>query len=520
MNNVELRKHFIESLYHTLEDVVSPTPYLEITEGEKINVAFLDGKGKLPAEKSIEINGLDIDIASLFFDEFSLLREGVTGVGKTYTTDALFRTIFGQDGQTTVRLGGGLLGASALELFTITKLENGVPRTYVDHEKCQKYGAIFLDEINRGDTQEVFQVVDGEIHVNGETGYLRIPISNTGRYKKLKIIAAMNPADAQHSSALELDLAGENRFLKFTFPNGVEEAGSSQLESKAYYDLYKIFWDSFRQKTGLKGEWKELYPLVTDQESVKNELNNDAREFIDLAIGYVSKDPMALMKRNEELLKSVGYTMLCKVNESNDLQRIRDIQKNFKHGFVRRDLKKISNFASLLSFIKGIKNKTYDVSVSLHDVAASIGIVLESKRITGSENGPALSLVNDALHSYKQIRENMKVPLEAGLREMVWQAAVYAGKEKGFDAYIDNIRKKIGDFNTQSRGIADSVLRSHISADLVVLEHFSKSFRNDIEGILKKEDDYCVSVDAFRSLYDSRKSQGSIYTHRLSFLRG
>lgn len=59
----------------------------------------------------------------------------------------------------------------------------------------------------------MFQVVDGEIHVNGDTGYLRLPIPNTGRYKKLAIIAAMNPADAQHSSALELDLAGKTGSL-------------------------------------------------------------------------------------------------------------------------------------------------------------------------------------------------------------------------------------------------------------------------------------------------------------------
>ena len=83
MNPTELQKHFIESLYETLDGVVSPTPYMEITEGDKVDVAFLDGKGRLPKPNSTEITCLDVDVASLFFDDFNILREGVTGIGKT-----------------------------------------------------------------------------------------------------------------------------------------------------------------------------------------------------------------------------------------------------------------------------------------------------------------------------------------------------------------------------------------------------------------------------------------------------
>ncbi len=519
MNPKEQRKHFIESLYETLDQVVSPTPYIEITEGDKVDVTFLDGKGRLPKPNSTEVTCLDVDVASLFFDNFNILREGITGIGKTYTTDALFHAVFGADGHYTIRLGGGLLGASALEPFTVTKLENGVPKSHIDQEKCLKYGALFIDEINRGDTQEVFQVVDGEIHVNGDTGYLRIPIPGTDRYKKLAIIAAMNPADAQHSSALELDLAGENRFLKFTFPNGVEEAGASQLDKRAYQNLHAQFWDSFRKKTGMKGSWRELYPLVADPETVKAELHHDAREFIDVALGYVSKDPVDLMKRNAELMKSTGYEARCTVKDGNDVQRVRDAQKNLKHGFVRRDLRKINNFASLLGFIKGVKTGTYDTSVSLHDIAASMGVVLESKKITGSDNGPALALVNDALHAYKHIRTGMDVPADIGVRELVWQAAMYAGQEQGFDAYNNTLVKGIGALNTQAKGVAEGVLRSRLAADLAVLGHFSNAYKAPVETILKRQDQK-VGLEAFRMLYEQKKAQASVYAHRLSFIRG
>src|SRR3989344_4015131 len=256
----EMRKHFIRTLYDTLEGVVSPTPYLEISEGDNVDVRFLNGKARLPTPNTTEVTVLDIDVASLFFDDFHILYEGVTGVGKTYTSDALFNAVFGPDGHYTLRLSGGVLGSSALEPFTTTTLENGVPKTRIDHQKCSKYGALFIDEINRGDSQEVFQVVDGKIHVNGDTGYLRVPIPGTNRYKGLAVIAAMNPADAQHTSALELDIAGENRFLKFKFPNVVAEAGSSQLDKKGSRNLHDQFWTEFAKRTDRKNGWRENYP--------------------------------------------------------------------------------------------------------------------------------------------------------------------------------------------------------------------------------------------------------------------
>src|SRR3989344_2869962 len=222
----QLRKEFLSTLYGVLQRAVSPTPYLEITEGQNVSVKFLDGKGRLPSKDKTEVTILDLDAASMFFDDFHILYEGMTGVGKTHTSEALFNTVLGPEGHYTLRLSGGILGSSALEPFTTTILENGVPKTRIDRAKCEKYGALFIDEINRGDSQEVFQVVDGKIHINGDSAYLRLPIPKTDRHKKLAIIAAMNPADAQHSSALELDIAGENRFLKFRFPNGVAEAGS------------------------------------------------------------------------------------------------------------------------------------------------------------------------------------------------------------------------------------------------------------------------------------------------------
>lgn len=516
----EMRKHFVSSLYDTLEGVVSPTPYLEVTEGENVDVKFLNGKGRLPSPNSTEVTVLDIDTASMFFDDFHVLYEGVTGVGKTYTSDALFNAVFGPEGHYTLRLSGGVLGSSALEPFTTTTLENGVPKTRIDHEKCQKYGALFIDEINRGDSQEVFQVVDGKVHVNGDTGYLRIPIPNRdGQYKGLAIIAAMNPADAEHNAALDLDIAGENRFLKFRFPNGVAEAGSSQLEKKLAGDLHERFWNEFRERSGVKGEWKDIYPVVTDPSQFPTDLDGETREFIDVAVGYVGYDPKETFERNVELMQQGGLSPKFTIDVNhNDYKKILESQGTLKHGFVRRDLGKIRDLSRLLGFIKGIKDGSYDANVRLNDVAAGIGVVLESKAITGTDHGALMALVNDARSTYADVHKQMGIPESYGLRQGVWQAAVNAGQEQGLEAYFNTLRAGMEQLNTQASGASQATIRSRVLADLAVLEHFSKTYEADVTAALKAKGE--DTFRGFSELYDSKKSQASVYEHRLGSIVG
>ncbi|MBU2589553.1 MAG: hypothetical protein KKA65_03070 [Nanoarchaeota archaeon] len=518
-NKKEMRKHFIQTLYDTLDGVVSPTPYLEITEGEDVDVKFLNGKGRLPMPNTTEVTVLDIDIASMFFDDFHVLYEGVTGVGKTYTSDALFNAVFGPDGHYTLRLSGGILGSSALEPFTTTVLENGVPKTRIDQEKCQKYGALFIDEINRGDSQEVFQIVDGVINVNGDTGYLRIPIpGQDGRYKGLAILAAMNPADAEHSAALELDIAGENRFLKFRFPNGVAEAGSSQLEKNLAGDLHEIFWSEFGKRSDIQGGWRDVYPLVTDPEQLSTELDGQTREFIDTAIGYVGYDPKETFERNVELLQQAGVSPKFSVRDDNNYRKILDAQGKLKHSFVRRDLRKIRDLSRLLGFIKGVKDESYDTSVRLNDVAAGIGVILESKTITGTDYGSLIALVNDARSAYADMHSQSGIPEGHGLRQTVWQGAIKIGQEHGFKEYLNFLQHNMAQLNTQTTSAAQATMRSRVLADLAVLEHFSKAYEGDVTAALKEKG--LKTVKAFGEIYQAKKNQSSIYEHRLgSILR-
>ena len=61
-------------------------------------------------------------------------------------------------------------------------------------------------------------------------------------------------------------------------------------------------------------------------------------------------------------------------------------------------------------------------------------------------------------------------------------------------------------------------MRSRVLADLVVLDHFSKSYETDITSALKEKG--LDAVKAFREIYQNKKGQSSIYEHRLDSIVG
>ena len=127
-------------------------------------------------------------------------------------------------------------------------------------------------------------------------------------------------------------------------------------------------------------------------------------------------------------------------------------------------------------------------------------------------------LVNDARAAYASMHTQAKVPEGYGLRQAVWQASVYAGQEKGFDAYLSTLNGQMASLNTPVTGAAQATLRSRVLADLAVLAYFSKAHESDVKTVLKERGE--GTFEAFGELYDEKKAESSIYEHRLgSILR-
>lgn len=523
---------FVEELYSTVRSAVAPTPLYEITDDTRVEVDYIAGRGQLPAEDATEITVMDVNIASLFFDDFHVLYEGDTGAGKTYGSETVFETVFGREGYYSLQLREDMLGASPTDPFTRVEQEGGMPKMRVDEEACRQYGGMFVDEINRArDTNEVIGVVDGEVQVNGDRARLGLPIPGTDRVKGLAIIAAMNPADAEYTDTRQLDLAGENRWVKFPFPDNVDESGAGQLGRDRAPDMHETFWDAYRERTGMDGSWRELFPVVADPAHVSNGLNGQVEEFVDALIGFVGRDPATTYDRNTALIEDCGYTPSFDVeDDGNYLEKVQEAQGQMRHEFGRRDLEQVYDTSQLLGFITGVKDGSFDIGASLTDVVAATGIVAEGKTVTGTEYGQLVGLVDDARAAYDDVVDQFEdvvdhgeVPDGRGIRETAWQAAVMAGVEDGFDTYLESVQDKLAGMNTYTGNSAEAAVRSRVVADLAVLESFSERYRDELEDVLAEAPDYETALGGFAdtvaSVDRSIGEHRAVYD-RLSFCRG
>ena len=510
-----LRKKFIETIYETLDNVVSPTPYMSINYGDNFDVKILNGKGRLPRKNTTEITTLDLDIASMFFDDFHPLYAGMTGVGKTYTGDALFNAVYGPDGHITIRLGSGnsLIGNDPTEPWRYEVKFDDERYGKINPAKLTQYGAVFLDEINRGDKDKTFQIMDGKIIENGKTHRLRIPMMkdpkcDTPRYKGLNIIAAMNPADGLHNEATEMDIAGENRFLKFNFPNGLSESASEQYGKKIPENIYEIFWSKFNGNKKFKKNWKDIYPSITDPTQFDVDLRTAQRELIDVSIGYLGYDPQETLDSNHDIISDAGFFPSFTISNNNEYTDIREAQSTLKHGFVRRDLDKICNMSKLISFVKGIKTKTYEIDSDLKNICAAMGVILESKTQTGSEPGKLISLVNDTLFQYNNIHSQMNIPSGFGIRNFIYVSALQACKNdyKKFKGFLNFDMDKL---NIPTSNISETLIRSRILSDLAILDHFSQEYEVEFTKALKLSP--TNASERISDLYYEKRSDGSPY---------
>ena len=105
----------------------------------------------------------------------------------------------------------------------------------------------------------------------------------------------------------------------------------------------------------------------------------------------------------------------------------------------------------------------------------------------------------------------MNIPAGYGYRQAVWQSALNAGSENGFEGYIHTLRNGMSQLNTEALNAAQATIKSRLLADLVVLEHFSTAHEAEVKALLPEQNSFAE----FTKLYDAKKAEGSIYEHRL-----
>ena len=224
---------FVEASHRVVKQTTMPTPlYRLVYDADAHNVQFdtLDGKAPVPKRNALDINMLDILLASVLKEKMPILFEGKTGVGKTYTVEQFMRAILPERNYKGLRLNANM--SNVLQPYTEGRIENGLVKIALKQEELDSIAALFIDEVNRGDTNQVLQLQDGVIRLSsGEGGELGIPVpryqdgvwvKDRENKRPLFVVSAQNPPttkDAKYSGTKRTDAAQSNRNLQIDVPN-------------------------------------------------------------------------------------------------------------------------------------------------------------------------------------------------------------------------------------------------------------------------------------------------------------
>jgi hypothetical protein len=528
---------FAETLYDLLRPLYSPTPIYEVNQAEEfIEVTFLNGKSKLATSSSLEITAFDILVASLFLEDVNILFEGITGVGKSYVTDLFFQSLFSEKSFYIDRANiNPFVESSVLTPFFTTILEKNIPKQYINEAQAKSIGAVFVEEVNRREINDLLSLLDKKLVLHGKRTDLGILVQKDNSrdvlLKKLIVIGSQNPVESTApGSAQENDIAEDNRFLKIPFPNVVAESGSSQLQFSHNTSLHEIFWQEYKKRMEEKIDkeeiiepksqsWQELYVGATDLSEFSFDLSFIHREFIDLMLSYVNSNPKTEIDRHQSIIDQVNPSLDLKfhLREDDMLQKILKVQTSLKYPIVRRDLNKIVNFSKLVTMIRSIKLKSYSPVIGLADIVSSFGVLLEGRKIEIIDIS-MFDYVNDALQSYERLLNNYKVKGTNSIREMTLDKAInnYENTGKSLEIFQNTLRSLAEKFGSNHYpNPSMSVFNAKIVTDLMILEQFSRDYKEECIEALNSPS----PRRALGKIYTSEMaSLASIYVNRLHWL--
>ncbi len=440
-----------ESVYRVVNARAMPTPLFRSSydaQTHHLTMEMLGGRAPVPNPGELEVGMLDLLLGSLLRDRLPILLEGKTGIGKTYTVEQFFKTILPQDNHRMIRLNPQM--SNVLQPYTEGVVENGLIKIRLRTDELDRIAAIFIDEKNRGDSNQVLQLQDGTISLaTGERGDLGIPILETadgawqqsGAKRPPFIVSAQNPPaskDAKYSATRRTDAAQNNRDLQVDMPNGATEIGAGVLLMRGGNGQFEEFLALYRSSltnyldmneadidlATLRNEWPSIFAFTTDPSQTSSGTFPSGLEFIDAMITLTSPD----------LAKSVGHEQSVSEGWSKRLhaykvdfafttpidadaiavKKIQSIVGSFEEEFVTRDTGKVKKLADVISTIRRIKTAlgsdtplvTYrqiPAQVTIEDLATGFAVLLHDKQEKHEED--PVTLVDAVLREYVSLTE-------------------------------------------------------------------------------------------------------------------
>jgi len=433
--DIERRLHagsmlaFLEATHSVVSGTTMPTPLYSFTyDNTAHNLQFhvLHGKAPVPSLGTVYINMLDTLGAALLREKMPILLEGKTGVGKTFTVEQFCKTILPQAHYRGLRLNAQM--SNVLQPYTEGRVENGLVRVTLRKEEMDRIAAIFIDEVNRGDVNQVLMLQDGVVRLaSGEGGELGIPVPrymngqwtlDTVNKRPVFVVSAQNPPatkDARYTGTRTTDAAQSNRNVQLDVPNSAASIGASALLLKTGNGQHAGFQRTFRQALArnlgvevgalqsLDEDWISMYAFTTDPKKTSCPVIRSGIEYMDAMLSLVSPNLKDEVDYEKEVIRDWSNRLKTYgVDFSYDptltptaisMEKIRKIVNSFEEEVITRDIVKVKKLADAVSLIRRTKaalqtdnpTEAYLTTpnyITVQDVACGFAIMLYDKQNT------------------------------------------------------------------------------------------------------------------------------------------
>jgi len=566
--------------YAATKNVVSkgilPTPLFGISyDKDNHSLSFKEFEGNaIPKKSDFAYSSLDIIMAA-HARSIPLIFEGDTGVGKTVTIEAYLRTTLPEDGSVMMSLSHQSFTDSPKAPFERCEMVDGMPVTYIDQERLRSIAAMYIDELNLGNPNDLLQLSLGRVLLSKERGTAGtlIPIFDSDgkvmydeeKLKKMWLSGSQNPPksrDAQFSG-MELTASLKNRFLVVEFPKIIKSVGSTMWladEENGLHGKYlRKLGKEFEKLTGvsiseqdLRQDDLSLSAYILDSERTEKAIIPSSLEFGDLIVLTLSDDLAESYDIEKQVVTawqeylpahlSSNLNLRGDIKENQEVKLVKEILKPFDKSLTERDDAKIKSLADMFATMKSLKRayqsdnplESYlnnPVYITTEDSAAAATLLARNKQV-GTDVKDPLRAVNFVLGEYVSLVDGLAQQMNiegytefntedpnVGLKHFIYTSALNGAES------AEDIVKKINHYTADLKNLTSNsqirkIIIGRTVGDLATVSGFIWDHKDEIDKHLEQGNISSLDLRGkIKGIYENELENNpeleDTYAHRL-----
>ncbi|MBW3002295.1 hypothetical protein KY338_03990 [Candidatus Woesearchaeota archaeon] len=533
------------ALDEVIHDAANPTKLFHYDFNfEKKEIIFEKAKGK-NTKNGINITALDVLFASNLLGDLPVLFEGRTGGGKTFWAETYLNTFLGKENYAVFKFNN--IRTNPLEVITKSESYNGgLPIDVPRKELMDRLGAFFVDELNRGDTNVLFDLSQGSVNIEGKKYPLGVIIPQfteegivfDKNRRKFFFIGAQNPPpskDPKYNGTEEIDFALYNRFFVIEFEDSPRLTGAAVMGAKLQDALDKQFTKSYGKyikkildvsvsAEDIEQDRLAHYAFITDAEKTKRHIVKFSREFADCLIFILGSGLQDVVREGCEDMTAI--TALLKDKYELDLpnfefdfekDELKDLTENCNgYDWTTRDvvyIEKYARFISTIDVLKSALNEENPLKALLDDNQAYLVLpehMAAATIINGQCRGTDLSEgVKEVYQEYISVLyKHRKGKFTEGIKQGIFKNSL----KESEDTYsaIKSICDEINRIYYNSESEIEKLIHLRHTRNLIELIDFLELYADECDNIIKEHSDADARLSKLGDLYKKKTENPNI----------